>query len=173
MSEDRTGVQGVLDEIEEAWRALWAAVDAFSDKQLSEPTDAAGWRAQDHLAHLGACERGVMFMLNGHPYYAGLGIDETTWANRDLDAENDVIFRLNRDRVLDDVRTGLRATHTELVTTIGDLDPARLDERISPDDSGDPSAPPTLREKIAGNTWTHYPEHAEWIATLINNARDD
>lgn len=167
MSDDRTAVDAVQDQIETAWRSLWETVDTLSDEQLSGPADAAGWRAQDHLAHLGAWERGVIFMLNGHPFHAGLGVDEETWTSGDIDAINAVIFGLNRDRGLEDVRTGLRVTHTELVTTIGGLDPARLDESIAPSDSGDPSSPPTLRQKIAGNTWEHYPEHAEWILALV------
>lgn len=171
MSEDRTDVWAVLDQIEGPWQALWETVDAFSDEELTGPTDAGGWRAQDHLAHLGAWERGVIFMLNGHPFHAGLGVEADVWTNGDIDAVNAVIYELNRDRMLDDVRTGLRATHTELLTTIGSLDPDQLDAPIPPDDAADPANPPALRDKIAGNTWEHYPEHAEWIVALVNAAK--
>ncbi|MGN6030441.1 MAG: maleylpyruvate isomerase N-terminal domain-containing protein [Thermomicrobiales bacterium] len=172
MAEDRTDVRALLDQIETSWRAFQETVDALPDAALTGPTDAGGWRAQDHIAHLGAWERGVIFMINGFPFHAGLGVDEETWIDGDVDAINAVIFDLNRERELEDVRTGLRATHTELVTTIGGLDPDQLDAPIRPDDSGDPDNPPTLRDKIAGNTWEHYPEHAEWIVALVNDGQD-
>jgi len=171
MSENRTDVQAVLDRIEERWRAFWEVVDAVSDEDLIGPTDAGGWRAQDHLAHLGAWERGVIFLLNGHPFHAGLGVDAEVWTAGDIDAINAVIYDLNRDRVLEDVRTGLRATHTELVTSIGGLEPGQLDAPILPRDTTTPDDPPALRDKIAGNTWEHYPEHAEWIVALVNAAK--
>lgn len=174
VSEDRreNAVDALLDEIETSWRALWQDLEPLTDEELTGPTDAAGWRAQDHLAHLGAWERGVIFMLHGHPFRAGLGIDESLWVEGDIDAVNAAIFDLNRERALEDVRTGLRATHTELVAEVGTLDGERLDTRIAPGDSGDPSAPPTLREKIIGNTAEHYPEHAEWILALVKAGRE-
>lgn len=172
MSEDRTDVRAVLDQIEASWLAFQETVDSLSDDDLTGPADAAGWRAQDHIAHLGAWERGVIFTINGYPFHAGLGVDEDVWTAGDIDAINAVIFDLNRERELEDVRTGLRATHTELVTTIGGLDPDRLDAPVLSRDTTTPDDPPSLRDKIAGNTWEHYPEHAEWIVALVNGEQD-
>ncbi|MGC4106698.1 MAG: maleylpyruvate isomerase N-terminal domain-containing protein [Thermomicrobiales bacterium] len=150
MSEDRTEARIVLDEIETSWRDFWTTINALSDEDLTGPTDAAGWRGQDHIAHLGAWERGVIFMLNGYPFHAGLGVDEELWVNGDIDTLNAVIYDLNRDRELEDVRTGVRATHTELLTTIGGLEPDQFNAPIPAGDAADPANPPLLREKIAG-----------------------
>ncbi|HQF70663.1 MAG TPA: maleylpyruvate isomerase N-terminal domain-containing protein, partial [Promineifilum sp.] len=66
----------LLDEIGRAWDELNRALDELTPTQMSGPTDANGWRVQDHLSHMGAWHNWARLRMQGRPTWEGLGISE-------------------------------------------------------------------------------------------------
>jgi hypothetical protein len=71
-----------LTDLSQAWTALNAVLDQLTQVEKTGPKDAQGWTVKDHLAHLAAWERSVIFMLQGKPRHAGLGVEEARSAQR-------------------------------------------------------------------------------------------
>ena len=57
----------LLDEIGRAWAELNNALDDLTPEQMSGPTDANGWRVQDHLSHLGAWPNCARLRIHARP----------------------------------------------------------------------------------------------------------
>ena len=51
--------------IDHWWDALQAVIGRYTEAELTGPTDAAGWTVKDHLAHLAAWERSMVFLFEG------------------------------------------------------------------------------------------------------------
>ena len=161
----------LLERINTAWKALQATIDAHSEAELTGPRDAGGWSAKDHLAHLTAWERGVVFLLNGRDFYNGLGVSEETYLSGDLDIVNVEIEKQVKDKELLDVLTDLRVVHEESIGSIGNLTDDDLRKPINGEPASASSGTGTIEDKIIGNTSEHFHQHREWIETLIANGR--
>ncbi len=157
----------LLAKNEIAWDALWAVINTHDELELTGPRDAAGWSVQDHLAHLAAWERSVVFLLNGLTASDGMGVEEETYHADDIEAINAEIHSHVRDLTLEDVLTDLRAVHEEMIGTIEGLSEATLGEPIDPGGVIGDGLPPTTADKIAWNAFEHFDEHREWIETLL------
>ena len=81
----------LLATIESTWASLDAALDRLTDRQKTRLKDAQGWTVKDHLIHLPAWERSVVFFLQGQPRHAGLGVDEALYENGSADDVNAAI----------------------------------------------------------------------------------
>ena len=68
----------LLDEIGRAWDELNHALDDLTPEQMSGPTDANGWRVQDHLSHMGAWHNWARLRPQGWPTWEGLGITDNS-----------------------------------------------------------------------------------------------
>ncbi|HWV35869.1 MAG TPA: ClbS/DfsB family four-helix bundle protein [Thermomicrobiales bacterium] len=159
----------LLERINTAWKALQATIDAHSEAELTGPRDAGGWSAKDHLAHLTDWERGVVFLLNGHDFYNGLGVSEETYLSGDLDVVSSKIQEQVKDKELLDVLTDLRVVHEEAIGSISNLTDDDLRKPISGEPASASSGMGTIADKIIGNTSEHFDQHREWIETLIAN----
>lgn len=157
----------LLAKNEIAWNGLWSVIDTHDESELTGPRDEGGWSAQDHLAHLAAWERSVVFLLNGLTASDGMGVEDETFHAGDIDAVNAEIHGHVRDLALEDVLTDLRAVHEEMIGTIEGLSEEALREPIDPGGVIGDRRPPTTAEKIAWNTFGHFNQHREWIETLL------
>src|SRR5690349_16449116 len=81
----------LLSDIERAWTALDAALKRLTESQMTTLKDEQGWTIKDHIIHLAAWERSVVYFLQGKPRHEGLGVDQAIYQKGDDDAINAVI----------------------------------------------------------------------------------
>ena len=107
-------------DMDRAWRALRDVLDAAGEDALTHETDAAGWSAKDHIAHLDACAKAMIAMFrDGQPEWVGLGVDEALFREEGYDRENEVIRQRTIGTPLAEVRAQFRETHEEIVARCG------------------------------------------------------
>ena len=153
----------LLARIPPARTALDGVIAALTEDELADLRDGAGWSAADHLSHIAAWERMIVAHLSDGSDHQIPGMDEASYAAATLDELNDRLFRLHRERPLAEVLGEFRAAHASIVEFIEGMAEARLSEAYWDDDP----AKRTVREKISGDTYLHYREHADWIRELL------
>lgn len=162
--------QALLDEMEQAWDELEAALRRLSPAQLTVPTDAEGWTGKDHVVHMAAWGQSVIYLLQHKPRHEGLGIDEQLYLAGAYDAMNAVIQRQNSALPLDQALAWLSSTHAKLLTLVqemSDEDLAKPYRFYLPDEPGEGDGPPA-HKVIYANSAGHYREHQAWLASLVN-----
>jgi len=162
----------LLADIEHAWAVLNAALDRLTPTQMMDFRDAQGWTAKDHLIHLTAWERSMVFFLQGQPRHAALGVDEALYLEGDDDDINAVIHQQRKDLPLAEALRQFRDGHHQLMKLLQPLTDADLLKpyrHYLPAEPGDGDGPPAL-DMIYGNTAHHFTEHLGWIEALVNEA---
>jgi len=162
----------LLAENERAWVALNAALDRLTEAHMTTITDAQGWTVKDHIIHLTAWERSVVFFLQGKPRHAGLGVDEALYLKGTDDEINAVIFQQRKDRPLSDAFAQFRDVHQQLLTLLQPLTDADLQKpyrHYLPNEPGDGDGP-SASNVIYGNSADHFTEHLAWIEALVGEA---
>ena len=155
----------LLDEISRTWAELNGALDALTPEQLSGPTDANGWRVQDHLSHMGQWHNWARLRVQGRPSSEGLGITEDEIRGGDTDIINAAIRARHADKTAAEARAFLNETHDLLVALVVAMDAAALPlpfRALGPDEPPDRVIPPAshiIYESTAG----HYIEHLGWL----------
>ena len=158
----------LLSAIDAGWASLTDALAQLSDAQLTGPTDAAGWNGKDHIVHLTAWERSMLYLLRGQPRHAGLGVHETLYLSGDDDAINAVIQSQHRALSLADALAELRRVHGELAAALGlltDDDLHKPYRHFLPDEPGAGDGPLAIN-MLVGDTSEHFAEHLPWILAL-------
>ena len=159
----------LLADTELSWAALNSALDRLGEAQKTAITDAQGWTVKDHIVHLTAWERSVVFFLQGKPRHAGLGVDETLYLNGKEDEINAVVFQQRKDIPLADALAQFREVHEQSLKLVRPLTDADLEEpysRYLPDEPGDGDGPPAINV-IYGNSAHHFTEHLAWMKALV------
>jgi hypothetical protein len=159
----------LLEKIDKGWNDFNAFLMSLTPPQVTVPTDAAGWRALDHVIHLADWENGVLAMLNKEDRAAGMGVDKATWATEDFDKINDILQKRSKDKTLEQARQYVMNIHQRFVDKIQSLtdeDLQRPYKYYQPD--SDREAP--VIKWVQMNTYEHYAEHTPWIAAI---AADD
>ena len=162
----------LLADIEPAWAALNAALDRLTQTQMTTFADAQGWTVKDHLIHLTAWERSMVFFLQGQPRHIGLGVDEALYLEGNDDDINAVIHQQCKDLPVAEALEQFRDTHQQLMTLLQPLTDADLQKpyrHYLPDEPGEGDGPPAIN-LIYGNTAHHFTEHLAWIEALVNKA---
>ena len=158
--------QEMVVEMQRAWSDLRAVVDAATPDELVEKTDAAGWSAKDHLAHLDAWDTSVLVMIrDGRPQWEGLGIDQAMYDEEGYDHKNEVIRQHSVAAPLDEVRASLASTHNEFVRVLEGMTDEQLHRPANDYVPG--SGDFEIAHKIMGNTYMHYDEHREYIERIL------
>ena len=160
----------LLADIERTWAALNAALDRLTEEQMTTLRDTQGWTVKDHLVHLTAWERSVVFLLQGKPRHEGLGVDESVYSSSDFDQQNAVIQQRHKDVPLAEARRQFREAHGQLMALVGLLTDADLQKpyrHYLPDEADDDRP---LLAVVDGNSANHFAEHLEWIEALVNTA---
>jgi len=153
----------LLGDIRRDRAELEALVGSLDEAQLVAPGAGGRWAVKDHLSHIAAWERMIVAHLSDGSDHQIPGMDEASYAAATLDELNDRLFRLHRERPLAEVLGEFRAAHASIVEFIEGMAEARLSEAYWDDDP----AKRTVREKISGDTYLHYREHADWIRELL------
>jgi hypothetical protein len=163
--EQPRSVAEIVERVRASWAMLLEAVAGLSDAQLVEPGP-EGWSVKDHLAHIMVWDSVPTTILSGQPQRVAFGLDETTYSRIDsVDQLNALIYSRFRDVALDEVRSTLQRIHSELVAALELLGDADLDRSIA-SFGGDADDQRPLRDKIEGDSWGHYAEHAGWLREL-------
>jgi hypothetical protein len=159
----------LLASIEPAWVALNAMLDRLTDSQMTTIKDAQRWTVKDHLIHLAAWERSVVFFLQGQPRHAGLGVDQALYKNGTFDDINATIFQQRKEMPLAEARAQFHHVHRQLIELLQPLTDADLHKpyrEYLPDELGDDRL---AIDVIYSNTAGHFREHLDWIETLVGN----
>lgn len=160
----------LLAAIDPAWTALNAAIDRLSEDQLTARRDAQGWTVKDHLIHLTAWERSVIFLLQGKPRHDGLGVSADVYLHGDDDAINAAIYQQRRTLPLAEALAQFRAVHQQLMRMLQPLSDADIQQpyrHYLPNEPGDGGDRPVI-DLISGNTVHHFAEHLAWIHSLVD-----
>jgi hypothetical protein len=155
--------------ITSSWSQLEQTIDSLTEEQLTEPRDPAGWSAKDHLAHLAAWERSMVYLLQNQPRHEGLGVEESVYLESEEDDINAVIQQASKDLSLGEVLTLLRTTHEqlrELVSAMSDEDLQQTYSHFLPDEPGRDDGNPILW-RISGNTDSHFDAHRGYIEAIV------
>ncbi|MBA2776939.1 MAG: ClbS/DfsB family four-helix bundle protein [Chloroflexia bacterium] len=151
----------LIARIDRTWSRLEGAFEGLSDAQLTAELDADRWNAKDHLAHIAAWERSIVYLLQGKPRHEGLGIQESVYLSRDTDTINTAIHEASRDLVGSDVLALVRATHEQLRTLVAAMSDEDLQKSYTdflPDDAGADDGQPIIA-RIFRATTRHFDAH--------------
>ncbi|MFN2543107.1 MAG: DinB family protein [Actinomycetota bacterium] len=147
-------VDDFLNRIRSERARLDEVLSRIPDDSMTTAPD-GGWSVKDQLAHLAAWQQMALMRLTGGDQDAVLGWTAEETRDKDIDAVNDRVFELNRDRSLEDVRGEFRGSFDQLCAAVERLDDAELTSLWLP---GSPDRG-TREQMIAANTFEHYEEH--------------
>lgn len=164
-SEDAVTKANLLGRIEQGWNELQAYLATLSEAQLTQPTDAAGWTAKDHVIHMAMWEAGIAAILEGKSRPAAMGIDEATWA-LDTDEVNAAIQKQNQHLTVEEVTRTFRLVHERLLNAINALTDEDLMRPYTHFDSTIAHNDPIVWY-IVGNSYGHYEEHRPWMEAIV------
>jgi uncharacterized damage-inducible protein DinB len=134
----------LLNHYRESRKALMAAIEGLSDKELSEPT-LDGWSVKDHLMHLATWDElrasEIERISAGH---------ESLWRLTEPQVEvyNDLVYELRREATPAQAKWEIERSRDRLLSAIESATERGLDATLYGD--------PALRSG-------HEPEHVEWI----------
>lgn len=168
MSDQLFSKQKLIEKIEDGWKKFHLFIVQYDYIQLTQPKDAAGWTAKDHIIHLAIWEAGIVALLKRESRLVAMGIDQHTW-EKGLDTVNDTIFKGHHELSLNDVMAQFNHTHTLLVNMLSEMSDEQL---LLPYKYYDPAS---RKQRpifwwVMGNTFQHYKEHQPWIKALIEGA---
>ncbi|HYP39486.1 MAG TPA: ClbS/DfsB family four-helix bundle protein [Chloroflexia bacterium] len=162
----------LLRDTEQSWQELNSLLDQLPEAQATGPQDAEGWTAKDHVIHMTAWERSVVFFLQGKPRHEGLGVEEQLYQTGDDDAINAVVYEQRKDLPLADALAQFQDVHSQLLNLLQPLSDADLQKPYrhylpnEPSDGADRKA----FDVIYANTADHFREHLGWIRALTGEA---
>ncbi|MEW6405977.1 MAG: ClbS/DfsB family four-helix bundle protein [Chloroflexota bacterium] len=159
----------LLATLELTWNSLNAILNRLTVPQKTTLTDAQGWTVKDHLIHLAAWERSIVFFLQGRPRHAGLGVEQALYEDGSADDINAAIFQQCKEMPLTEVLVQFHTAHEQLMRLLRPLTDADLHQpyhHYLPDELGDDRL---AIEVIYSNTIGHFEQHMEWIETLAGN----
>jgi hypothetical protein len=160
-------ISELLDRVQIDWAALEFVVGGLSEAELTAPGPEV-WSVKDHLAHIAEWERGCTAVLGHRPQWQGFDIEQSIYVGLDIDRLNDVLYQRHRGSSVGEVKTLANSAHADIVAAISHL--ADADLRRTVGEYGMSSNPDRrLLEKIAGDTYEHYAEHAGWIKALLTS----
>lgn len=161
-----TSKDELLPALEVEWEELRRVVDAEDESDLTGKTDAAGWSAKDHLAHLATWGRSVIRMVQeGIPRWEGLGISKAVYDMPGWDEKNEVIRRNTQDMSLDDVMRELEAIQRDIVGIVEEMSDAELNRPLA--DYAEGGEGETLIRRMVGTFPDHYEEHRIYIERIL------
>lgn len=150
MSNTGADITGWLNEIGAAWEDLHASFAGLTDEQLQEPGVVDDWSTRDILAHIAVWDGEALGVL---PEIAAGRREEAYGDAEDIDAFNARKTEELRGMSLDDVRDLISKTHRQLLDYLRGIDRGDiLADRVR-----------TFHQRLAGDTWMHYPQHTESI----------
>ena len=144
--------------------ALDEIVVALSDDVLETPGPGGGWPVKDHLSHIAAWERMIVAHLTDGSDAEIAGMAPDAYVQASLDPINGHLHDLHHDDLVASVRVEFADAHAAILAFIETMPETRLSEVYWDDDP----AGRTVLEKISGDTYLHYREHAAWIREIVD-----
>ena len=167
-------IEDLLQEIDAAWMRLMETMRAAPPERYGEVADPAGWTPLDHMAHVTAWERSVLFPLMGRPRHEGLGVTEDEYGSdaeqaMDFDPLNELIRQQTTGMGFEEIMEHALREHQALVNMI---DASDLDELWQKTSELCPDQREQHRELpfiviLMGDTAEHYEEHRGYIEVLL------
>ncbi len=171
MSDEPPATKAQLQkEITSNWEELNRLLDSIPEAELIAPVDAQGWAVKDHVTHMTAWERSVVFLLQGKPRHEGLGVAESLYDEGDDGRTNEAIYRQHKDLPPAKALAQFRAVHSQLLSMLEPLTDADLHlpyRHYLPDEPGEGDGPAVFW-LIVGNTVGHFQDHSKWIKELMD-----
>ncbi|HET7055360.1 MAG TPA: hypothetical protein VFI12_02795 [Thermomicrobiales bacterium] len=134
-------LSGILDRIDATWRDWMLALEAVDPARREESGVCGYWSVKDIMAHIALWENEI----EEHLQRWALGLPK---ADVDVDAMNAAVVAENKDRPYPLVRIDMHRAHHAAITAIRGIT-SELDDDV--------------RDRIACETWDHFPEHTEQI----------
>lgn len=159
----------LMSEIESSWPQLNDAIEQLTEAQMTELKDAEGWSVKDHLTHIAAWERSMVYLFQGRPRHEGLGVDEPLYLNGNDDEINAVVQRRCAHLTPAEALAEMRGVHDQLMRLIEPMSDEDLQKPYShylPDEPGEDDGTPILA-RVYGNSAGHFKEHLGWIQSLV------
>ena len=150
MRADVTDISAIIDRIDATWSELQQSYAGLTDEEMLIPGVTGEWSVRDILAHVAVWDAVVLEVLPGiletgrHPED-----DETS----DLDTFNARMTEEKRGLSLDQVRRELEQSHQRVLDYLRGATPEEV------------AANEPFRDRLAADTWDHYPEHTAAIRT--------
>lgn len=159
-------IESLISKIEQGWDDFQAYINTLSEAQLTQPTDAAGWTAKDHLIHLAVWEDGIVAMLDKQRRYERMGVPQDVWSSGDFDAINEVIYQRHKAMSSGEVRATLQQVHGAMMAKLRTLTTADI-HRPCTDYNPESTSDAPVIGWIVGDTYEHYAEHQPWIEAIV------
>jgi len=168
-SEPKRSKAELLERIQVSYAALEGTLQPLSDDQLSRPAP-SGWAIKDHLAHLAVWELGIAALLQHHPRYAAMQVEEAMEQGKSTDELNDLIYQQNASLSPVEARQRFEAAHGRLLQALESLSDDDLYRPYTDylPESSQGSQDPILYW-IVGNTFEHFDEHKAYIRELVSS----
>ena len=159
-------IDELIEMIDASWMRLMETMAAASESQTTEAADTRGWTVLDHMAHVTAWERSVLFPLEGKRRHEALGITEHEF-KQEIDPSNELIRAQTRDHPYEQVMSDAAHVHQSLVASVGSADVDGLWKSIAEVCPGDSASERPFIEILMGDTAEHYDEHRGYIVTIL------
>lgn len=166
-------IDDLLNEIDAAWGRLMVTMTSHPVEAYEAKRDPAGWNAIDHLAHVTAWERSVVFPLQGKPRHEGLGVTDEQFridqVTQDFDPLNQIIREQTAGDSYETVMVNARSVHAELVEAVqaSDIDTLWKSGRELAPDTNEQQRDVPFIEILMSDGCTHFDDHREYIETIL------
>ncbi len=164
------GKESLAQLTNQAWFDFVTYVDGLSQAQWETLTDAAGWSAKDHVAHVTAWDLAAVELLKHHvPIQRTLGVTDAAWTSGEFDTINAELYHLHREESVVQVKSQRDDVHTRLL--------AVLDTFSNEDLAGQREIPGLSKgvQPLSHDFYElfsmHYVDHLGWIRTLFAGDR--
>ncbi len=149
----------LMSAIEREWKLLLEVAKSLAEEQMTTPA-AGGWSPKDNLAHLTEWMKILMgYHMDKLPSHEVLNFPEKVTKDWDFQVINDILFKRNKERAMDDVMNELKQVYSEIFERLNAMS---FDDLMRPRDADDPQKLPILLW-VLGNTTEHFLEHRETI----------
>lgn len=157
--------EDLLRQMDSAWNELQTYLGSLTEAQLTQPTDAAGWTAKDHIIHLAAWERAGIALLERKSKREELDITPEIW-DQDDDPINAVLQERYKGMSVQEVMQNLRQVHERMLQKLSTMSEAdlQLPYRYYQPTSANESP---IIWSVFGDTINHYRDHTPWIAAIV------
>jgi uncharacterized protein (TIGR03083 family) len=154
--------QDLMQQIEQSYAELEAALAALDAAQMTAPALPGGWSVKDALAHLSVWHRRALDVIQPVqpprvPEIPPSGIEEDQ-----VETFNARFYSEHKDEPLAEVLAGFRDSYHQLLAGVQRLTEADLTQPLLGNTQ--------TWHIIAGNTYDHYPEHLETIRAVFPTA---
>ncbi|MEP6870915.1 MAG: DinB family protein [Anaerolineaceae bacterium] len=162
-------IKELLERIAEAREALDEVIAPLSPAERDAPLGGS-WSVKFHLGHIADWEVGILALLRNESRLAAMGLTPAfarQFSSDDAgetDAMNAAMAERTAKQSVADVLFRYDKVHRDLVAhlaTMADADLQLAYSHFAPEATPANLAP--ILRWIAGNTFGHYPEHAQWI----------